>query len=687
MTNFIEQKTENQRKKNIFRPEIQGLRALALFLVMIYHIWLDKVSGGVDVFFFISTFLLTQSLLKNSGKLVDILKSFTNILKKLLPSAALVILSVTILAIYLLTPNRLQNVIEQIKPSMLYYQNWFLIAQKTDYYATNQTDLNPLQHFWSLAIQMQVFFIWILIFLAVKQALKRIKKLKISEHKVLTIIFLTIFFVSFQYSIAETNSNPTTAYFDTKTRLWEFALGTLLALYLPYFKLNKTLKLVLSWFGVATIATLGIFLPTTSKFPGYIALVPLLATIAIILGAEHNNKYSATKLLSCKTALWFGKISYGIYLWHWPVLIFFLYTADKATPNFFEGVTIIALTITLATLNFYLIQKPINKLAKQNKTNTQIFRKKTLKPYLITTISITAIILTTNNFNQTRMLEINLNKNTQNIAYTNAEETNNIETTINNQISATQNPIQNEWADLGNFLCQDSNMPPPPTNLECKILHQNETPQKTVAIIGNSQMEQWSAAILPIAQTHNWTLIAITKHTCPVGRQILNLEQYEECDIWQNQTLDYLQTIQPDAVITNGTSTYEDTPEETIFLGFIEATEEILEQNIELIVIRSHPKFSFDMAECVFRYGAKDPRCNLEIDTVLNPDFPLQNLHPYNNKFHTIDMNDIICLNQICSGARNNTLIYKDSLHLTKTFVQQISPIFTQRIQETTYWW
>ncbi|MEN8581724.1 acyltransferase [Burkholderia sp. RS01] len=236
-----------------YRPEVQGLRALAVLMVVTYHVWLGRVSGGVDIFLLISAFLLTLSFVRKveSGKPLRLLSHWLHLFKRLIPAAVVVILGVLAGTWLVIPQSRWPDVLNEAWASLLYRQNWLLAETAVDYYAQDHAGASPLQHFWSLSIQGQVFILWPLIFAGAALVWRILQRRRnVSYRLVLIVAFGGIFIASLIFSVDQTATNQAYAYFDTRTRLWEFALGSLLALSLPYLKPGKAFRVVLGWAGL-----------------------------------------------------------------------------------------------------------------------------------------------------------------------------------------------------------------------------------------------------------------------------------------------------------------------------------------------------------------------------------------------------------------------------------------------------
>lgn len=351
-----------------FRPEVQGLRALAVLMVATYHIWLGRVSGGVDVFLLISAFLLTLSFTRKleGGRPLRLLQHWLHVFKRLLPAVVVVLLGVLTATWAFVPQSRWPDVLAEAWASLLYRQNWQLADSAVDYYAQNHSGASPLQHFWSLSIQGQVFILWPLIFAAVALLQPFLAKVlpgrkAVGHRSLLLMAFGAVFVASLVYSIDQTANNQSYAYFDTRTRLWEFALGSLLALALPYLKPGRKLRVVLGWGGLAAMLSCGLVLTVDRSFPGFVALWPTLAAAAVIVAGQSGSRIGADRFLASRPLVMVGDNSYALYLWHWPVLVFFLLVTETATPNLLQGLAIMAVSMILAVATTRFVERPMRR--------------------------------------------------------------------------------------------------------------------------------------------------------------------------------------------------------------------------------------------------------------------------------------------------------------------------------------
>lgn len=357
------------------RKDIQGLRALAVTLVVVFHLVPSVVPGGyigVDVFFVISGFLISGHLLReleHTGS-VRITEFWARRVRRLLPASLLVLLVCAVLTIFVMPGiTREQNFLE-IAFAAVYVLNWNLAAGAVDYLnATNPTSL--VQHYWSLSVEEQFYLIWpVLLSVAVLLALKwRRRRARRDDAVVLTsasvvrravlAVLLLVFVLSLLFSIVETARSQPSAYFITTTRAWEFALGGLVAL-LPRATLPDAVRAVVGWVAVAAIAWAAFAFGPTTAFPGSIALIPVGATAILIWAGDSSRAYAPQRLAHGRLVQTVGDLSYAIYLWHWPLVIVVTLKAEEA-PLWVRCLLIVVATFALAFVTERFVERPFRK--------------------------------------------------------------------------------------------------------------------------------------------------------------------------------------------------------------------------------------------------------------------------------------------------------------------------------------
>ncbi|WP_346795484.1 acyltransferase [Halomonas sp. Bachu 37] len=344
-----------------YRNDIQGIRAIGAMLVLVFHIWFQKVSGGVDVFFVVSGFLMTGLLLRQYSREETLkpLQFWGGIIKRVAPSAYIVLLVTLFFSYFFISPVYWEAVINEFVFSAAHLENLLLIRREVDY-LKREEPASPFQQFWALSIQVQFYaFLPFLLgpLVYVSNKMKSLRPLVIG-------VSLVVFF-SFIYSLISTSSRPETAYFNPFGRVWEFLSGALVAILVPYLKVNKKLASILSFLGVLMLVSVGVVIPREWSFPGYVALFPVMSAIFLIVsGGGSEGSTVVNKLLSNKYLVVLGAMSFTIYLWHWPILIFFQNYYETTSLGFVKGMMVILLGILLAIFTTMLLERPFRNIPK-----------------------------------------------------------------------------------------------------------------------------------------------------------------------------------------------------------------------------------------------------------------------------------------------------------------------------------
>src|SRR6201996_8042299 len=322
---------DEQEAGRRFRPDIEGLRAVAIVAVLLCHAGVPFLAGGyvgVDVFFVISGFLITKLLLgelDRSGT-ISLRGFYARRAKRLLPLSAILLTTVGILSMILLSPLRNTEVAGDITASALYVANWHFAAQSVDYFAQG-LEPSPVLHLWSLAIEEQFYLVWPGLMLAVTWFWRRRGK---SVRPVIWVALALILAGSLIYGVILTNEKPAFAYFDTFARAWELGLGAARAL-AGTGDVPRISAVALGWIGIAAIVYASFAFTAETTFPGQAALIPTLGAAALILsgtalsetvGGVTGFKACAGWILALPPVRYVGRISYSWYLWHWPFLVF-----------------------------------------------------------------------------------------------------------------------------------------------------------------------------------------------------------------------------------------------------------------------------------------------------------------------------------------------------------------------------
>ena len=351
------------------RLDVQGLRALAVTAVVVAHAT-DQPSGGftgVDVFFVVSGFLITELLVRERERTgtISLAMFYRRRVRRIMPAAALVLVTSVATAFALYGSGRGGSVLRDAGASAVFTANWRFAATGTDYF-TADGPVSPLQHFWSLAVEEQFYLVWPLLVLgALALGMRGQRGAVTTRARLVAGAAVTVVAASsFGWALVQSASAPTVAYFSTATRAWELALGAGLALAAPAVgrHLPGWSRAVVGWAGVAVIVVGFATVSESAGFPAPGALVPTVGTL-LVLAAGIGHAQRSLVLLTNPVARRIGDASYSIYLWHFPVIVllgpYLRFLLGDAVPELAVVGLVLLVTAALSLASYHLVERPV----------------------------------------------------------------------------------------------------------------------------------------------------------------------------------------------------------------------------------------------------------------------------------------------------------------------------------------
>ena len=330
-----------------YRPEIDGLRAVAVLAVVIFHAGWSGASGGyvgVDVFFVISGYLISRIIFESiDGKGFSFRDFYVRRIRRLLPAYAVVMAATTVAGVLISLPREMVDLGQSLVASSVFSTN-VLFWRESGYFA-GASEIKPLLHTWSLSVEEQFYVVFPVLMLAVARFARAYR-----AHVVWACLLVSL--AAAQYFLA---SHPSLSFYLLPFRAWELLLGTVLALHLPGWRMPSRMSAALGLAGLAAILGSVALMTPASAFPGFGALLPCLGAAAVIAAGEQGGL--ATRLLSTAPMVFFGKISYSLYLWHWPILAYLVY-ANVYEPSTLQVVIALSASVVLATFTWRFVETP-----------------------------------------------------------------------------------------------------------------------------------------------------------------------------------------------------------------------------------------------------------------------------------------------------------------------------------------
>lgn len=373
------------------RWDIQGLRAFAVLAVVFDHLFAQPKGGfvGVDIFFVISGFLITGLLVREHERTghISFVGFYRRRIKRILPAATLVLIVTAVASHAIFNSVRSKSISTDAIWAFLFGANWHFRDIGTDYF-TASAAISPLQHYWSLSIEEQFYFVWPWVMLAVFALLLG---RKVSFNRARSVIFVVITAAtvgSFVWALHETSTNATGAYFSTFSRAWELGLGAMCAVATPiFYRLSDALRPVLAWIGLTAITASLFVVDASGGFPAPWAALPVAATALVIVAGTHPEKGWQQPFLVPLTnpvSTYIGDVSYSLYLWHFPVIIIGKDALGETTKD--ELILLVVMAL-LSVFSFHLVEDPIRHSTLWEMTRQK--RRDRRAPYFPTTNAVT----------------------------------------------------------------------------------------------------------------------------------------------------------------------------------------------------------------------------------------------------------------------------------------------------------
>jgi len=599
--------------------QIQGLRAFAAIAVTLFHA--HMVPGGfigVDIFYVISGYLITGLILReieSTGRL-NLATFYQRRIKRLLPTSVFVLFVTALIGWFVLPVITRDALGRDLFAAAAYVSNYLFAWWQNDYQNLDATP-SPFIHYWSLAVEEQFYLVWpiFMIFLARKG-----KRAILTGISVVTVL-------SFLLSIYQVENSPIWAFYSLPTRAWELGIGALL-LFVPAKLVNFR---VLPWIGLIALTVASFRFNDNTVFPGLNALLPVLAT-ALLIASIPTWPPLFNDLSNNRLAQWLGKISYPLYLWHWPALVLPSSALGRSLHSY-ERLICIAVTIALAHFTNLYIEERFRH-----------FKIPAKRLYLLAVSTTLASLFA---------------------GFVIAQ-------------SATST-ITTHGATTYTFDLKEIVMKPAVYGDGCHVNYGESKSGtctygdlnglSTIVLYGDSHAAQWFPAIEKLATQKGFKLVSLTKSACPsveVSRPDKGAFKNRDCDAWRKNSIARIKKIHPDAVIVSSFQYYAPgTGSKDRNLWWSDGQQKLLASlsgsSQHLVYISDTPHPTRDIPSCIS--SGKIIRCNAssrsEVSVVQG--------------FQVIDPTPWLCKNE-CPAINGSTVTYRDASHISVAMSLKLAP-------------
>jgi peptidoglycan/LPS O-acetylase OafA/YrhL len=660
-----------------FRPDIEGLRAVAILLVVLYHATLGAVRGGyvgVDAFFVISGFLITRQLFESvrGYGLRALPRFYAHRIRRLLPAAALVVVSVVVVARFWAPPLQVPAISKDALFTTFYGLNVRLAQEGTQYLHADDA-VSPLQHFWSLAVEEQFYLCWPALLAVVVLLARR------AARPVALVLLAGVVAGSVYLSVRITATSASWAYFSLPTRAWELAIGGLIALGADRLaRLPRPLTAPAAWLGLGALLFAAFWYRDSTPYPGTAAILPVAGAALVIAAGCRPEPSSVEGMLAEPVMQGLGRVSYSWYLWHWPMLIIIPMVVGHDLP-WPRRLQVVLLSLAAAVLTYFIVERPMRQLSR---SNLQWLQSGLM---LSSAVVIAASLVLTN---PPQLQGTGTAATLAQIQASSPAATAAMQQSITQGLAVTAVPSNLEPTVDG----AAKDVPPSSFNgchLDFPSMSQgpcvfgDPNGTHTVVLFGDSHMEQWLPAVIGAAGNVHWKVVSWTKSACPVADltvySSIVKRAYTECDQWRAATVKRIQQLRPDLVLA---SQSDQVPGASMSdaawaLATVRTLRGLAATGSTVDFMLDIPVSAQDVPSCVAEHLSEVGPCNIPATGMYllpkrHDEVAVQVAHA---GFTAIEPRGWFCTGSGCPAIVGNVLVYRNSSHMTATYSRWLSGV------------
>ncbi len=659
-----------------FRPDIQGLRAIAVLLVAFAHAGVGFLQGGyvgVDVFFVISGFLITGFLLRRaeqSGR-VPFAEFYAARARRILPAATLTIFVVVIASWHYLNYVRALSVFHDAIWCAFFTANIHFSQIGTDYF-TQDSPPSPLQNFWTLAVEEQFYIVWPALLAVLLIATRKRRPLLIAATSLLCLASLI-------YCIRYTETSQIAAYFSTVARAWELGLGALIAMLASHLgRLPEQLRALLTWVGVAAIVLAGVRYSAGTQFPGYAALLPVLGSALVIAGGLGGApRYGVGAILRYQPFQFIGDVSYAFYLWHWPTLVIAAeYLGHPLTVA--QNLVLLSIAFAVSAFTYLYYENPIRHAKSLALPRTAL----SLWPVTV------ALVLVVANVAISSAPAVAVTGSTKEpiavrplASYHRLVARSVTPARLAQPIPQVLHPpVAQVASDENAFSCIYRR------GARGKCVLGDPQATRSFAVLGDSHAAAWMSAFNYFAVEHHYRLIVLVHEGCTIGILSTGNDPVGHCGTdWWPFVRRKLRKDAPQFLVV---AQYFDprVPANQMDLGLrqeLTAFDKLVPRTVLMEDPPHHPLL--DPTDCLLRSGATLGDCTFAPPADMNAQYAtvakIVQSHPNDRLLHTRSW---FCAHGKCPMVIGDMIVYRDTNHISETYVRHVAPAVSHRLEELT---
>jgi peptidoglycan/LPS O-acetylase OafA/YrhL len=663
-----------------FRPDVEGLRAVAVLLVVVSHVFGVPAGGyvGVDVFFVISGFLITGLLLREqarSGR-ISLRDFYARRVRRLLPAAVLVLATTNVAAYLLFAGERAEQTLRDSLWSLGFLANVRFAAIGTDYFDDTRP-ASPVQHYWSLAVEEQFYLVWPWLLLLALFLSRRLGAL---------VVLLLVTSASLAWSVLSTQSDATAAYFSTPARAWELGVGALVAVaahrrWLPH---RPGFGTAFGWLGLYGIVLAALTLDERTPFPGSAAVLPVLATALVLVGGEAGAA-DRNPLLVNPVSRYVGRLSYSLYLWHWPVLIL----GVAVLPETLHVVVPLAGAFVLAALSHHLVEEPVRRSSWLSRRPATRSLPKGSGRRAAVALTAAGALFGGGFVLPALALHSESSAVAPSPAPTGPESLTALRAQIERSLDASDWPPLRPPLDGISFAgapewiedkCDNVNA----GNLDRCRYGPTGAP-RSAALVGDSMAISWLPALRAVLEPRGFDIQVLTRNQCPAPQLSFFRdrpeEPFTECAEHKEWAIEQVRKLRPELVLVSSSITLLDQqvaqPEGELRYerwrdGLVQTLTRLDAVAGEVVVLGAPPRAG-NLQECVTRLS-EPADCTEQVSDTWRGVRAAESAAAARAGATFVDPEPWFCVDDRCPAVVGSTPVYTDGRHLTAAYARRLAP-------------
>ncbi|KLI04751.1 acetyltransferase [Mycolicibacterium conceptionense] len=669
------------------RDDLIGLGGVAVVMVVVCHLWFGRAPGGLDVLLVLSGFFIGGRVLRVVGTAGPraLATEAGRVARRLVPPLVLVVAVSAVLTVLVQPQTRWEAFADQTLAGLGFYQNWQLLGSADDYVQAGEA-VTPLHHLWAVAVLGQfalAFFLLAGVVTAVTArrgaGARRISLIAASGVAAAASLY---------YAVTTQPVNPMLAYYSTAARAWELLAGVLAAA-LVAGPMGRTrwpgwLRVGAAAVGLLSILVCGVLTGRAAQSPGIWTLIPVVATVLVIVSGAQGMVPRTIEFLRSAPLVAIGAAAYPLYLWHWPLLIFWLATINDDAVGLTDGVAILLGLGVLALLTVRWAQLPWRRWPGAGVASSAVV-------VLVAAVLVATSLMWQGHVARARASGAELGMLS-------------LRDYPGGQALIENRPVA-KLPMRPSVLEADDDLPPSSidhcvtgfTGAEVvTCVYGDPKGARTIALAGGSHSEHWLTALHEIGRHHGFKVTTYLKFGCPLTTKPLpiiagSFEPYPSCRTWSDNALAQIIADRPDYVFFTSTRPILNSPGDYVPDYYLGIWDELSANGIPMLGIRDTPwmirdGWFFSPVDCLAKGGDADT-CGLPRDEALaerNPtldhvaDYPLMKV---------LDLSDAVCRPNICRAVEGNVLVYHDAHHLSAAYVRTLTTELARQMSGALGWW